>query len=107
VAESQGTQAPRGASRKRGFTDFVLLEMNAQPGGNARWGENDITAYPWARITCLSLARGRLRPRTFRRSRRLGKTANGKSAISHFHRRKAFSLRRWQEGIEPLSAAQP
>src|SRR5260370_40199947 len=34
--------------RKRGFTDFVLLEMNAQPGGNARWGENEITAYPWA-----------------------------------------------------------
>jgi len=34
--------------RKRGFTDFVLLEMNAQLGGNARWGENEITAYPWA-----------------------------------------------------------
>src|SRR5207237_1254011 len=34
--------------RKRGFTDFVLLEMNAQPGGNARWDENEITAYPWA-----------------------------------------------------------
>ena len=34
--------------RKRGFTDFVLLEMNPQAGGNARWGENEITAYPWA-----------------------------------------------------------
>ncbi|HYL62059.1 MAG TPA: FAD-dependent oxidoreductase [Candidatus Methylomirabilis sp.] len=34
--------------RKRGFTDFVVLEMNSQPGGNARWGQNDITAYPWA-----------------------------------------------------------
>ncbi len=34
--------------RKRGFSDFVLLEMNAQAGGNARWGENEITAYPWA-----------------------------------------------------------
>lgn len=34
--------------RKRGFKDFVLLEMNAQAGGNARWGENEITAYPWA-----------------------------------------------------------
>jgi hypothetical protein len=33
---------------KRGFTDFVLLEMNDQPGGNSRWGENEITAYPWA-----------------------------------------------------------
>ncbi|MGB0037108.1 MAG: FAD-dependent oxidoreductase [Candidatus Acidiferrales bacterium] len=34
--------------RKRGFKDFVLLEMNDQAGGNARWGENEITAYPWA-----------------------------------------------------------
>ena len=33
---------------KRGFRDFVLLEMEAQPGGNSRWGENEITAYPWA-----------------------------------------------------------
>src|SRR5947207_6245616 len=34
--------------QKRGFADFVLLEMTRQPGGNARWGENQITAYPWA-----------------------------------------------------------
>jgi putative NAD(P)-binding protein len=34
--------------QKRGFRDFVLLEMNEQPGGNSRWGENEITAYPWA-----------------------------------------------------------
>jgi hypothetical protein len=34
--------------QKSGFHDFVLLEMNAQAGGNARWGENEITAYPWA-----------------------------------------------------------
>ena len=34
--------------QKRGFTDFVLLEMNHQPGGNSRWGENQITRYPWA-----------------------------------------------------------
>jgi putative NAD(P)-binding protein len=34
--------------QKRGFKDFVLLEMNEQAGGNSRWGENEITAYPWA-----------------------------------------------------------
>ena len=32
---------------RQGFRDFVLLEMEAQPGGVARWGENEITAYPW------------------------------------------------------------
>jgi hypothetical protein len=33
---------------KRGFCDYVVLEMNDRAGGNARWGENEITAYPWA-----------------------------------------------------------
>jgi glycine/D-amino acid oxidase-like deaminating enzyme len=33
---------------KRGFRDFVLLETERQPGGNSRWGQNEITAYPWA-----------------------------------------------------------
>ena len=31
---------------KRGFRDFALLEMLKQPGGNARSGENEISAYP-------------------------------------------------------------
>ena len=33
---------------KRGFKDFVLLEMESQPGGNSRWGENEVSKYPWA-----------------------------------------------------------
>ncbi len=33
---------------KRNFHDFVLLEMEPEAGGNSRWGENEITAYPWA-----------------------------------------------------------
>src|SRR5579884_2912350 len=33
---------------KRGFRDFVVLEMEPSAGGNSRWGENEITAYPWA-----------------------------------------------------------
>ena len=34
--------------QKRGIDAFVVLEMNAQSGGNSRWGENGTTAYPWA-----------------------------------------------------------
>jgi glycine/D-amino acid oxidase-like deaminating enzyme len=33
---------------RHGFRDFLLLEMADQPGGNSRWGQNEITAYPWA-----------------------------------------------------------
>lgn len=30
-----------------GFDDFTVLELEPQPGGNARWGRNDVSAYPW------------------------------------------------------------
>ena len=30
-----------------GFRDFVVLELEPEPGGNARWGVNPVSAYPW------------------------------------------------------------
>jgi glycine/D-amino acid oxidase-like deaminating enzyme len=33
--------------QQRGFTDFVVLEMEQQAGGNSRWGEHEISPYPW------------------------------------------------------------
>ncbi len=33
---------------RNGFTDFVLLEAADEAGGNARSGQNDVSAYPWA-----------------------------------------------------------
>ena len=33
--------------RKSGFDDFELVELERAPGGNARWGENDVSAFPW------------------------------------------------------------
>ena len=33
--------------QKRGFDDFVLLEMEDQAGGNSRYGEDESTPYPW------------------------------------------------------------
>jgi hypothetical protein len=30
-----------------GFRDFVVLELEPEAGGNARWGENPVSAYPW------------------------------------------------------------
>jgi protoporphyrinogen oxidase len=34
--------------QRKGVKDFLLLEMEQQAGGNARWGENEISQYPWA-----------------------------------------------------------
>jgi glycine/D-amino acid oxidase-like deaminating enzyme len=32
---------------KRGVDDFVILEMDREAGGNARWGESEVSAFPW------------------------------------------------------------
>lgn len=33
---------------RKGFRDFTILEFERDAGGNARSGENDVSAYPWA-----------------------------------------------------------
>jgi monoamine oxidase len=33
--------------RRAGCDDFELVELERAPGGNARWGENAVSAYPW------------------------------------------------------------
>jgi predicted NAD/FAD-dependent oxidoreductase len=33
--------------RKSGFDDFELLELERSAGGNAAWGENEVSAFPW------------------------------------------------------------
>jgi glycine/D-amino acid oxidase-like deaminating enzyme len=32
---------------KKGFRDFVILEMEKEAGGNSRSGQNEVSAYPW------------------------------------------------------------
>ncbi len=32
---------------RSGMRDFVVLELEPEPGGNARWGENDVSRFPW------------------------------------------------------------
>ena len=32
---------------RSGVRDFVVLELEPEAGGNARWGENHVSAYPW------------------------------------------------------------
>jgi glycine/D-amino acid oxidase-like deaminating enzyme len=34
--------------QRRGVNDFVILELERDAGGNSRWGESEVSAYPWA-----------------------------------------------------------
>ena len=91
---------------KKGFRDFVLLEMEPEAGGNSRWGENEITAYPWAAHYVPvpgpheTLVRELLED--------LGVFRDGKwdeRRLCFSPQERLYLHGRWQEGIEPEVAA--
>lgn len=87
---------------KRGFKDFVLLEMNQQPGGNSRWGENEITAFPWGAHYVPVPGRKAIYVREL--FEELGVLNNGvwdERALCFAPQERLFLYGRWQEGIEP------
>ena len=88
--------------RKRGFTDFVLLEMNSRAGGNARWGENEITAYPWAAHYVPVPGPKAAYVRELFED--LGVLKNGQweeRYLAFSPQERLFLYGRWQDGIEP------
>jgi len=87
---------------RRGFHDFVLLEMEKDPGGNSRWGENEITAYPWAaHYVPVPKRQGRSGARTVRRVRRAQGRQVGGRYLCFTPQERLFIHGRWQDGIEP------
>jgi len=87
---------------KRGFHDFVLLEMNDQAGGNSRWGENEITAYPWAAHYVPVPGKKAVYVREL--FEELGVLKNGvweERYLCFTPQERLFLYGKWQEGIEP------
>jgi glycine/D-amino acid oxidase-like deaminating enzyme len=88
--------------QKRGFRDFVLLEMEREAGGNSRWGENEITAYPWAaHYVPVPGARATLVRELLEE---FGVLQNGtwdERRLCFAPQERLFLHGRWQEGIEP------
>jgi hypothetical protein len=87
---------------KQGFMDFVLLEMNEQAGGNSRWGENEITAYPWAaHYVPVPGPKATYVRELFEE---LGVLKDGvwdERSLCFAPQERLFLYGRWQEGIEP------
>jgi hypothetical protein len=87
---------------KRGFTDFVVLEMNPEAGGNARWGQNEITAYPWAaHYVPVPGPQAEYVRELFED---LGVLKNGQwdeRDLCFAPQERLFLYGRWQEGLEP------
>ena len=94
--------------KKRGFHDFVVLEMEKDAGGNSRWGENEFTAYPWA---AHYLPVPNLKSELVREMMaELGVLKDGKwyeRYLCFSPQERLFIHGRWQEGIEPEIGATP
>lgn len=91
---------------KKGFRDFVLLEMEPDPGGNSRWGQNEISAYPWAaHYVPVPGPHETLARELFED---LGVFNDGKwdeRRLCFSPQERLFLHGRWQEGIEPEIAS--
>lgn len=91
---------------KRGFNDYVLLEMEEQAGGNSRSGENEISRHPWAAhylpVPNISAKFVRELLEEF------GLLVDGKfdeRHLCHSPQERLYMHGRWQEGLEPDIAA--
>ena len=88
--------------QKRGATDFVVIEMNRQAGGNARWGENDVTAYPWgAHYVPVPGTKATYVRELFEDLGVLKDGAWEERYLCQAPQERLFLFGRWQEGIEP------
>lgn len=88
--------------QKRGFQDFLVLEMNPQAGGNARSGENEVSAYPWAAHYVPVPGPKAVYVRELMED--LGVLKNGKweeRYLCFAPQERLFLYGRWQDGIEP------
>lgn len=87
---------------KRGFKDFVLLEMNDQAGGNSRWGENEVSAYPWgAHYVPVPGPRAVYVRELFEELGVLQDGVWNERYLCFAPQERLFLYGRWQEGIEP------
>ncbi len=88
--------------QKRGFYDFIVLEMEKEAGGNSRWAENEFAAYPWAAhyLPVPNLKSELVRELMLE----LGVLKDGKweeRYLCFSPQERLFIHGRWQEGIEP------
>jgi len=91
---------------KRGFRDFVLLEMEQRAGGNSRWGENAISKFPWAAHYVPVPAKGESLARELFEELGIWRDGQWDDRMLCFDpQERLFINGHWQEGIEPEDGA--
>ena len=87
---------------KKGFRDFVVLELEREAGGNARSGENEVSRYPWAAHYVPVPNRESTLVRELLEE--FGVMQDGKvdeRFLCFAPQERLFLYGRWQEGLEP------
>jgi len=87
---------------RRGFTDFVILEMEPEVGGTARSGRNDVSAFPWgAHYVPIPGPEAGLVRELFTDLGVFDGTQWDERHLVHAPDERLFLHGRWQEGLEP------
>jgi glycine/D-amino acid oxidase-like deaminating enzyme len=87
---------------KKGFHEFVVLELERTAGGNARSGENQVSRYPWAAHYVPLPNRETVLVREL--FEELGIIRDGKyneRYLCFAPQERLYMYGRWQEGLEP------
>ena len=93
---------------KRGFRDFVLLEIAREVGGNSRSGSNEVSSYPWAaHYIPLPGKRATLVRELMEEFGVLKDGEWDERYLCYSPQERLYLHGRWQEDIEPSDAATP
>ncbi|MEQ1917708.1 MAG: FAD-dependent oxidoreductase [Elusimicrobiota bacterium] len=93
--------------RRSGFDEFVLLDLEAQAGGNAAWGENEVSRYPWGAHYLpvpgphARAVRELLRELKVITGEKGGKPVYDESLLCHAPEERLYIHGRWQDGLYP------
>lgn len=97
---------------KAGVTDFTLLELEKDPGGNAVSGKNDVSAYPWgAHYVPVLTEESRAVVKLFEELKIItGRDKQGVPKYDEFYtctdpHERLFMFDRWQETLLPQVGA--
>lgn len=88
---------------RKGFRDYLVLDGEPQAGGNSRYGENEITAYPWAAHYVPFPNKESLHVRElFTELGLLDEQGHGNERwLCHSPQERLFLHGRWQPGLDP------
>ena len=98
--------------QKAGFHDFEILELEGEAGGNARFGQNAVSAYPWgAHYVPFPTRESRAVRELLRELGAIwaydaaGRPVYEETFVCNAPEERLFIYGKWQDGLLPLTAA--